>query len=156
MSDSKLPAGIGSRLLAIFYDVLIVFFITLILTLIVQQLIIQFGLVKLEQVQIGADEFISTIPAGSITSFILKSFWTLIGLFYFAYYWTKQGQTPGMRVWNIKALSNDGTLMNRKNALYRYVFSLFGLGLFWIIVDKRNLALQDRLSQTHLISTKNK
>ena len=56
-----------------------------------------------------------------------------------------------MRVWKIKAITHLGTPMSWKNALYRYVFSLFGFGLLWIIFDKQKLALQDRLSNTHLI-----
>lgn len=155
MSSSQVPAGIGSRLLAILYDVLIVFFITIVITLIVQQTIIQFELVPLEQIQIDTDQYIPTIPAESFANTILKSFWTLIGLFYFAYHWTKTGQTLGMRVWKVKAIRNDDSLMGWKNAIYRYVFALFGFGLFWIIIDKQNLALQDKLSQTHLISLKN-
>jgi len=126
-----------SRLLAIIYDVLIVFFITVITIILIQMLI---GLGK----EIPADSFINTI---------LKSFWVLIAFAYFGYYWTTRGETPGMRVWKIRVLSNDGELISWKSALYRFVFALLGLGLLWIPFDKKHLALQDRLSHTLLIRT---
>lgn len=142
-------ASLGKRLLSIFYDVLIIFFVTILLTVLIQQLIINLELVSLEKIKDATGE-IAIIPPDSILSFMLKSLWTLISFFYFAFYWTKRGQTPGMRVWKVKAISHNGQLMNWKNALYRYVFSLFGFGLIWILFDKQKLALQDRLSNTHL------
>ena len=146
-------ASLGKRLLSISYDVLILFFVTVILTILIQQLIINLELVTLEKIKDDTGE-IAIIPPDSILSFVLKSLWTLISFFYFAFYWTKRGQTPGMRVWKVKAISHNGQLMSRKSALYRYVFSLFGFGLIWILFDKKKLALQDRLSNTHLYLTK--
>lgn len=158
MSQTKInaippqAANLGKRLLSIFYDVLIIFFVTIVLTILIQQLIIHFELVTLELVKEGKSE-IAIIPPDSALSFILKSLWTLISFFFFGFYWTKRGQTPGMRVWKIKAIKHTGQLMSWKNALYRYVFSLFGVGIVWIVFDKQKLALQDRFSNTHLIRT---
>ena len=143
-------ANLGKRLLSIFYDVLIVFFVTVVLTILIQQLIINLELVTLEKVKDAGGE-IAIIPPDSVLSLILKSLWTLISFFYFGFYWTKRGQTPGMRVWKVKAIKHNGQLMGWKNALYRYVFALFGLGILWIVIDKQNVALQDRFSNTHLI-----
>jgi len=153
--NSSIPpqaTRLGKRLLAIIYDVLIIFFITVVLTIIIQQIVINFELVHLTKIKDATGE-IAVIPPHSILSMALKSLWTLISFFYLAYYWTKRGQTPGMRVWKVKAITHTGKLMSWKNALYRFVFSLFGLGLLWIVFDKQKLALQDRLSNTHLIST---
>jgi uncharacterized RDD family membrane protein YckC len=130
---------------------LILFFIIIITTFILQQIIIQLELTTLEQVQISAKETITVIPADSLVNLALKNLWVVISFFYFGHYWTKRGQTLGMKVWKIKAVTNDGILMSWGNALKRYVFTLLGLGLFWIIIDKENLALQDRMSQTKLI-----
>jgi len=143
-------ASLGKRLLAIFYDVLILFFVTIVLTIIIQQLIINLELISLEKIKDGAGE-ITIIPPDSMISLMLKSLWTIISFFYFGYYWTKRGQTLGMGVWKIQAITHEGKLMGWKNVLYRYVFSLFGLGILWIPFDKQKLALQDRLSNTHLI-----
>ncbi len=150
MNTNFYPATLGKRLLAITYDALIIIFITVVLTIIIQQLVISLDLIKLEKIKDISGE-ISVIPATSFLAFFLKSLWTIISFLYFAYFWTKRGQTPGMHVWKIKAITHLGTPMSWKNALYRYVFSLFGFGLLWIIFDKQKLALQDRLSNTHLI-----
>ncbi len=143
-------ATLGKRLLAIVYDALIIFFITIVISILIQQTVINLELVPLQKIKDISGE-ISVIPTDSFITLFLKSLWTLISFFYLAYYWTKRGQTPGMRVWKVKAIHHDGHLMSWKNALYRYVFSIFGLGLIWIIFDKQKLALQDRLSNTHLI-----
>jgi len=152
MSNNPQVAKFGKRLLSILYDVLIIFFITVVITILIQQLIIGLELTTLETIKDGAGE-IAVIPSDSFLSLFLKSLWTTISFFYFAYFWTKKGQTPGMKVWKIKAITHHGSLMSWKNALYRYVFSIFGLGLIWILFDKQKLALQDRLSNTHLIQT---
>lgn len=143
-------ANLGRRLLSIFYDVLIIFFTTVILTILVQQLIINLELITLEKIKDATGE-IAIIPPDSILSSILKSLWTVISFFFFGFYWTKRGQTPGMRVWKVKAINHNGQLMSWKSALYRYVFAVFGFGLLWIVFDKQKLALQDRFSNTHLI-----
>jgi len=144
-------AGLGKRILTIIYDILILFFIIIVVTFIIQQIIIQLELTTLEQVQISAEETITVIPADSFVNFALKNLWVVISFFYLGHYWTSGGQTLGMKVWKIKAVTNDGGLMSWGNALKRYVFALLGLGLFWIIIDKENLALQDRMSNTKLI-----
>ena len=136
-STHKSHVPLGKRLLAIVYDVLIAFLITII-TIVVIQLILGAG---------------KEIPAGHPVNYVLKLFWGLIPFFYFAYYWTERGQTPGMRVWSIKVVSNTnhGALITWKQAIYRYLFAIFGFGLIAIFFDKNNLALQDRMSQSHLI-----
>lgn len=135
--STEQAARLGKRLLAILYDSLIVFFI-IVVVLIIVQLIIGQG---------------KEIPAESVVNHVLKSFWLIISFLYFGHYWTKRGQTPGMRVWKIKAISHNGSLMNWTQSASRYVFSLFGFGLLWMIVDKEHLALQDRMSKTRLIKT---
>jgi len=129
-------ARLRNRILAIIYDSLIAFFITVIIIMILQFAISQGK-------EISADSYIMLA---------LKNFWVLISFFYFGYYWTKRGQTPGMKVWKIKAITNEGGLMTWGGALKRYVFALLGIGLLWIIIDKDRLALQDKLSGTRLIN----
>jgi len=141
----------GTRLLAIVYDILIVFFISIVLTFIVQQIIIQSALVPLEQIQISAKESIPMIPTNSITSYVLKSFWPLIAYFYFAYYWTKRGQTPGMKVWKVKVVNQQGQLISWSQSLIRTITALFGLGLFVMPFNTQRLALQDIVSKTYLM-----
>jgi len=150
-NNSMENASLGKRLLAIFYDILILFFIVVITYILLQQIIINLELITLEQVRISKTETINIIPTDSITTLILKNLWVVISFFYFGHYWTKRGQTLGMKVWKIKTVTNEGGLMSWGHALKRYVFAFLGLGLVWILIDKERLALQDKLSGTRLI-----
>ncbi len=150
-NNSMENASLGKRLLAIFYDVLILFFIVVVTYILLQQIIINLELITLEQVQISKDETINIIPTDSIVTLILKNLWVLISFFYFGHYWTKRGQTLGMKVWKVKAITQEGGLISWGHAVKRYVFALLGLGLLWVVIDKDRLALQDRLSGTRLV-----
>ena len=148
---SEAPAKIRSRLLSIFYDSLILFFIIVISTLIIQQIIISSGIVTLQQVQISETETISTIPTNSPTNLFLKSLWLIVSFLYFGYFWTKRGQTPGMRVWKIKLVNKNYGLVSWSESLVRYITSLLGLGLLLIPFNKPRHAVQDILSKTTLV-----
>ena len=144
-------ATLGKRLLAILYDVLIVFLITVVVSLITQQIIIQSGLIELEQVPISAGEFVFVIPADSISNLFLKSLWILLSFIYFAFFWTTRGQTPGMKVWKVRVISHDGTQISWIQALLRYLTAFFGLGLLWSLFNKKRNTTQDILSKSVLI-----
>lgn len=151
MNTQTAPASLGKRLLAIVYDLLITFFFSLIITLIIQSILIGSGLIALESVRISETETIATIPTDSIVNIILSSFWLLIPFLYYGYYWTKQGQTLGMKAWKIKAISNNNKPISWMQSTLRFFGALFGLGFLWMIIDKEQLPLQDRLSKTQLI-----
>jgi len=151
MNTQNAPASLGKRFLAIIYDLLIAFFLSFIFTLIIQSMLIGSDLVELKSVQISKTETISTIPADSITSTLLKSLWLVIPFLYFGYYWTKHGQTLGMKVWKIKAFSINNQPITWIQASLRYFGALFGIGFLWAIIDKEHLPLQDRLSNTRFI-----
>lgn len=152
--SQPIPAGFGKRLLAITYDVLIIFFITFVLTLILQQLIIQLELIDLDLVQINKEgDKIPMIPLESPLTLFFRVLWLIVSIAYLIYYWTKRGQTPGMRVWKIKVVRQDGSLPGFTDATLRYAFALFGLGLLWVVFNKNHLALQDVMSKTRLIKT---
>lgn len=138
-------------MLAIAYDVLIIFLITVTISLITQQLIIQSGLIELEQVPISQTESVFVIPADSISNLILKNLWLILSFIYFGYFWTKSGQTPGMKVWKVKVINPEGGLISWLQALKRYVAAFFGLGLLFVMFNQDRLALQDMYSGTSLV-----
>lgn len=149
--DQLLSASLGKRFLAIIYDLLIAFFLSFIITLIAQTLVIQLNLTELESVQISKTESISAIPTDSAMNIFLRSIWLLIPFVYFIYYWTKHSRTLGMKAWKIKAVSSNQLTITWLQSTIRFFSALFGLGYFWMIVDKDSLPLQDRLSKTRLI-----
>lgn len=80
----------------------------------------------------------------------------LVTLMFFAGFWTKGGQTLGMRAWRLKLISASGHPVNWKQALWRFAAAIpsvgtFGLGLFWMLLDRERCAVHDRLSGTRLV-----
>ncbi|TRX53868.1 RDD family protein [Thalassomonas sp. M1454] len=72
--------------------------------------------------------------------------------YFFIYFWSKKGQTIGMRAWRLKVQNLDGSLISAKTAVIRLLFTLLGLGNLLVIVDRKNkLALQDRISNSEVV-----
>jgi len=159
MNESQsLPtnATFGKRLLAILYDSLIVFFIIIITIIILQFIAIAALDINTVAIPNGENQEIGKeIPADSSINYFFESLWLILSLSYFAYFWTKRGQTPGMKVWKIKVIQNNGKNITWYQAVKRYLFAFFGVGLLVIIMNKKRLALQDILSHSQLVSLRN-
>ena len=48
--------------------------------------------------------------------------------FYFAWYWSKSGQTLAMQTWRIRMINQHGYTLSRSQAFWRYVY-----GSLWIL-----------------------
>ena len=77
---------------------------------------------------------------------------------YLAWSWTHGGQTLAMRAWRIRLVQMDGTPMDWRKSLARFLAALlswavFGLGFLWILIDKDQLSWHDRLSRSRLVRT---
>lgn len=75
---------------------------------------------------------------------------------YFSWQWINGGQTPGMRVWNIRLQSFNSGRITWKMANLRFIsaifsFMLFGAGFFWSLLDQQKLALHDYCSGSCLV-----
>lgn len=79
----------------------------------------------------------------------------LIVVYYFVGFWWHGGQTPGMKVWYIKLMSDVNP--PRKSSLYLRFFCVvatFGLTFLSGFSNKERRCLHDTLSKTHLILNK--
>ncbi|MBT2969339.1 MAG: transporter [gamma proteobacterium symbiont of Ctena orbiculata] len=128
--------GILRRLAAIFYDGLLLLALLFVATAVI------------------------TLPLGRPSGASLPIFqffiFEIIPLLFFTGFWTRGGQTLGMRAWRLKLIRFDGGDVSWGDALKRHLAALlsllvFGLGFIWILVDPEKLAWHDRLSQTRLI-----
>lgn len=75
---------------------------------------------------------------------------------FFVFFWTRGGQTLGMRTWRLRAIRDDGAPLRPGDAWRRFAWAVvslapLGLGLWWSLVDRDRLAWHDRLSRTRLI-----
>lgn len=78
---------------------------------------------------------------------------------YFAWFWTRGGQTLPMKTWKIRVVRHDGAPLGPVRALHRYVLALIGLlaaglGFAWALVDRDRQFLHDRLAGTALVDVR--
>ncbi len=99
---------------------------------------------------------LESIPPGSAVANIL--FIVNLGLLFllFGWFWTRGGQTLGMRAWKIRVVTNDGQPLNWQQAFFRFVAALFSwvffaVGFLIAIFDAEKLGWHDRFSRTRLI-----
>jgi uncharacterized RDD family membrane protein YckC len=79
------------------------------------------------------------------------------GVLFFASFWTRDGQTLGMRAWRLRVERFDGGRLRWRDALARAAAALLswvacGLGFLWVLVDAQGLAWHDHLSRTRLVT----
>lgn len=83
----------------------------------------------------------------------------VVPLVYFPYYWQKSGQTPGMRMMNIKVVrDSDGGPVSWGAAILRLIGywvsgAVFYLGYIWIFIDKRKRGWHDLIASTVVIKS---
>lgn len=136
MNQSLPNASFQRRLAAIFYDGLLLFALLMVSALPV------------------------VLIAGENSSFFKSPLYTLylysISFVFYGWFWTRGGQTLGMRSWKIRVVRDDNQSLGWDSALMRFLLAtisltLFGLGFLWILFDRDNLAWHDQLSKTRII-----
>jgi uncharacterized RDD family membrane protein YckC len=81
----------------------------------------------------------------------------VIPLVYFPYYWSRSGQTPGMRMMGIKVVRDrDGGPVTGGQAILRLIGYwvsgvVFYLGYIWIFVDRRKRGWHDLMAGTVVV-----
>ncbi len=130
------PCGQSRRLLAIIYDLILLFSILIIATMII--------LPFTGGMAIKNDNL------------IYSGYLLLCSYLYFVWQWAYGGQTLGMQAWRIRLLNFDEKPVNWMVASKRFLFAIFswlifGAGFFlWTIFDRDRLTFHDRYSKTFL------
>ena len=77
----------------------------------------------------------------------------MVSFLFFGWFWTRGGQTLGMRAWKIRVVNREGRAISWGQALARFVLALatLGLGLLWSLFDPEKMALYDRWSGTRVV-----
>lgn len=89
-------------------------------------------------------------------SLAFRIYLLIVWFLYFAWPWLHGGQTLGMKVWRIQVQSINGKPISWYQALLRFVMAIisiivFGIGFFWILIDKQNRTWHDWISNTHIV-----
>jgi uncharacterized RDD family membrane protein YckC len=134
--QKKEYAGFWIRFLAYFVDGLILFVISLAVTM-----------------ALGG-----SYTAGHTPSFNGTGFSFIIAVMYFLFFWVKQdGQTPGKKVMAIQVVREDGKPIDWTTAIIRYIGTLLSsflyIGYLMIIWDSRKQGLHDKLAKTLVVKT---
>jgi uncharacterized RDD family membrane protein YckC len=129
------PAGLLVRLLAMFYDSLLLISALLIAT---------------------ALALMVTKGTLSYHNPFFRTFLFLICFSFYAWFWLHGGQTLGMRAWRLRLQRFDGRAITLWQALLRFLVAIpslaaGGLGLLWMLVDKDRLAVHDRISESMIV-----
>lgn len=83
----------------------------------------------------------------------------LFQFLYFGYFWSKDGQSIGMKLLNIKVIDQDGSPISFLRAGLRgtigYWISsfIFGLGFIWAAFDSEKEAWHDKIFKTWVVTT---
>ena len=129
------PAGLFYRLVAMFYDTLLLLSVLLIAT---------------------ALALLATKGTLHYHNPFFRTFLFLICFSFYTWFWLHGGQTLGMRAWRLRLQRIDGHPITIWQALLRFMaaipsLALAGLGLLWILVDKDKLAWHDRISESMIV-----
>lgn len=100
------------------------------------------------------------LPFGGADKVALHDFWFTLWLLFvcFAYLggcW-RHGSTLGMRAWRIRLVSGNEKTISWPRCLLRFFVGLvslcvFGLGLAWALLDKKNRSWHDLAANTLLV-----
>jgi len=152
MSAEFPRAGFWRRFASLVYDTLAIIAFAM-LTVVLYLFAIQ-GLISLDVIALnGAEDVSARIQDSLLLSGIRSSLLVLVGLVFFGYFWTKSGQTIGMRAWRLKVQTSQGSLISWPQAIIRSISALLGLGNLVVLVDFKNKkALQDYLSKTEVVT----
>jgi uncharacterized RDD family membrane protein YckC len=95
------------------------------------------------------------VPAGSVWFEL-----SLLGiaLVFFAGFWTRGGQTLGMRAWRIRVVTDDGATLTPARAALRFATGVLallpgGLGFWWGFFDPQRRGWHDRWTRTRVVRT---
>lgn len=89
---------------------------------------------------------------------LLQLYLLALGGGYFVWQWRHGGQTLPMKTWHLRLVARDGGPPSLRHCIYRYALALlglalFGMGLFWALIDRDRQFLHDRLAGTRIVNT---
>lgn len=151
VADNFPRAGFRRRFGSWVYDVLLsiaVYMAAGAVSFILFALLVDVGIISR-----NGEEHVISILQNSWFYTSLNEAWKLVWVsFFFVYFWSRSGQTLGMRAWRLRVQNQNGGLISKKTGLKRLLPTLLGLGNLRVIFDRKNkLSLQDKLSNTEVV-----
>ena len=140
MEDKFTYPGIFSRLMSFTYDIFLV-----------AALWFLFGFVFLGFFKlVVSDSDYFPPPIGALIILL-----TTAG--YYVYFWSNGRNTLGMSTWNHKIINENGSKLSKAVAFKRFFLYLLlsVIGMLWILFDRENKCLPDRILKLKIVKRKN-
>jgi len=149
-TDSLPPAGLFRRLGALFYDGLIIIAVEMMAAGIVIAILHALMAMGIFQVGSYADvsDFLTNHP---VWSPVYTAYLAFVWIYFFVYFWTRAGQTPGMRAWKLHLRSVDGQPISITQCLIRIATSGFGLANLLVPIDPKKRGFHDIWAKTQVV-----
>ncbi|PAR57380.1 hypothetical protein CGT92_10640 [Vibrio metoecus] len=144
------PAGFFRRLGAWTYDALIVIAILMMaggIVVAILEALVAAGLLTYAPYQ-DASDLLSSHP---IWSPVYTAYLALVWVYFFVYFWTRGGQTLGMRAWKLHICTEDGRHISTTQALIRLATSGFGLANLTVFFDPKKRGFHDIWAKTKVV-----
>ena len=140
MENKLIYPGIFSRLMSFTYDIFLVAALWFLFGFIF------LGLYKL----IVTDSDYFPPPIGALIILITTAS-------YYVYFWSDGRNTLGMSTWNHKIINDDGSKLSKVDALKRFLLYLLlnVVGMLWILFDRDNKCLPDKILKLKIIKRRN-
>lgn len=149
-TDSLPPAGLFRRLGALFYDGLIIIAVEMMAAGIVIAILHALMAMGIFQVGSYADvsDFLTNHP---VWSPVYTAYLAFVWIYFFVYFWTRAGQTLGMRAWKLHLRSVDGQPISITQCLIRIATSGFGLANLLVPIDPKKRGFHDIWAKTQVV-----
>ena len=148
--EASQPAGLMRRLGALLYDGLIVIAIEMMaagLIIAILHALTAIGLFNAEPYTDVSDYLTNHPIWGPIYTLYLATVW----IYFFVFFWTRAGQTLGMRAWKLQIRNQDGSTISVTQALIRIATSGFGLANLTVPIDPQKRGFHDIWAKTQVI-----
>jgi uncharacterized RDD family membrane protein YckC len=110
---------------------------------------------------LSAASFAASVLTGTSIHWSRANLWVVLAFFaweffFFAYFWTASGKTPGMVLLGVQVIGEDGSSVGTKRGLVRTLafplsFILLGLGFLGILLGRDRRALHDVIAGTAVV-----
>jgi uncharacterized RDD family membrane protein YckC len=115
------------------------------------------------EIALAAASFAASVLTGASIHWSRGKPWVVIAFFawqffYYAYFWTASGKTPGMQLLGVQVVGRDGSRVGNRRGLVRTLafplsFLLLGLGFVGILLGRDRRALHDSIADTAVVYT---
>jgi uncharacterized RDD family membrane protein YckC len=140
------PAGLGRRLGAMFYDSLLLFAVTWAFT----------ALAIGARVALQGSATIRATGHAAVAGPLLQLPLLVLVVVFFVWFWTRSGQTLGMQAWRLRVETLDGQRLDWRRSLLRLALAAvsaacLGAGYWWLLLDRERRTWHDRGSASRVV-----